>query len=82
VRERARCGTGVSSTTKPSPKHKQNKTNQGLDVVWYNAGRSHQIHVCRGAGPQGLPPGGAVKLVVPSVERAADRLEHVAARMG
>jgi hypothetical protein len=53
----------------------------GLGVVWYNLGRQ-QLHICKGPEPQGLPPGGAIGLVVPSVERAAERLEAVQGLLG
>ena len=41
-----------------------------------------QLHIVKGPEPQGLPPGGAIALVVPSVERAAARLEAVEGLLG
>lgn len=50
-------------------------------VIWYNIGRQ-QFHICKGPGAQTLPPGGAIGLVLPDVDRALQRLESIQQALG
>ncbi|KAI8465170.1 MAG: hypothetical protein J3K34DRAFT_437916 [Monoraphidium minutum] len=69
---------GLSLTIDPDT---TGPTRGGLGVVWYNLNRQ-QLHICRGPEAQRLPPGGAIGLVVPGVERVAAALEGVQNLLG
>lgn len=53
----------------------------GLGVIWYNIGRQ-QLHICKGPEAQKLPPGAAIGLTLPNVERIAAQLENVQGILG
>jgi hypothetical protein len=40
----------------------------GLGVIWYNIGQQ-QLHICHGAKAQLLPPGSAIGIVLPDINK-------------
>ncbi|KIZ03954.1 hypothetical protein MNEG_4002 [Monoraphidium neglectum] len=72
---------GLGFTIDPDTTGAERSGARGLGVVWYNLNRQ-QLHICRGPEPQRLPAGGAIGLVVHSVERVAAQLEVVQSLLG